>query len=369
MADIRYIEDHPTSQKWTALRLVSVDKKQEAESTELSVCLSSLQAATFLSNLQREITPLVKAHYYLSRSKSLPLIFLRIFVTDSPYQYPRHSPAVYMDSSRIIYVAFPDSSPFIYTSMSPSAATKAAAPGAATPLVADSRTLRRIVRDGIPKALSRPQERYDLEATSLTAKSLHALLALRGPGRTNMANGSFSIFAEAVVEGTPIDSRLSNTVSPEDYRTGDTSDGKKNVTPSGDGDQRDSGKRAHPNPDTSPQTTKKRKLAVCARFGTAGTSASLAALDRLDIRLLDRLDGEENEVENDEDNEASEPTLSLSFTGTDVIEGLRKLAELGVVDPGRMPSWMTGEEGVSSAMIRRGRRIIPPDTERTVRCC
>ncbi|KAL1965095.1 hypothetical protein VTN77DRAFT_6008 [Rasamsonia byssochlamydoides] len=358
MADLRYLEDHPTSQKWTALRLVPVDKKDPG-STELSASLPRLHAATFLSNLQREITPLVKAHYYLSRSQSLPLTFLRIFVTDSPYQYPRHSPEAYIDTSRIIYVAFPDSSPFIYTSMSPSIGTKAAT---TNPLLTDSRTLQRIVRDGIPKALSRPHERYDLQATSLTAKSLHALLALRGPGRTNMANGAFSIFADAVVEGTPLDPRLSSTVSPEEYRTGgnpanDEAEGKEN-TP--DSEQRALGKRSELNPD--PQATKRRKLAVCSRFGTAGTSASSAILDRLDIRLLDppsitNDNGESTDEDKDEGIETTQQTLSLTFTGTDVIAGIRKLAELGVIDPDRMPSWMTGEEGVSSAMVRRGKRI------------
>jgi central kinetochore subunit Mis15/CHL4 len=380
MADLRYLEDHPTSQKWTALRLVAVDNKKKdpsgSSTEEMSASIPRLHVATFLSNLQREITPLVKAHYYISRSRLLPLTFLRIFVTDSPYQYPRHSPEAYIDSSRIIYVAFPDSSPFIYTSMSPSVGTKATASSSssssssssatANPLVTDSRTLRRIVRDGIPKALSRPHERYDLQATSLTAKSLHTLLALRGPGRTNMANGAFSIFADAVVEGTPLDPRLSSTVSPEEYRTGatpaiDEPEGKENATSKRSMDNSAKG------PDPDPQGTKRRKLAVCSRFGTSGTSASSAPLDRLDVRLFDPPsakegssngnDDDDGEDGDDEDIDPSQPTLSLTFTGTDIIAGIRKLAELGVVDPARMPSWMTGEEGVSSAMVKGGKRI------------
>lgn len=375
MVDLRYLDDHPTSQKWTALKLVPADKT-DRESTELSASLPRLHAVTFISNLHREISPLVKAHYYLSRSRSLPLTFLRIFVTDSPYQYPRHSPEAYIDTSRIIYVAFPDSSPFIYTSMSPTIGTKATA---SNPLMTDSRTLQRVVRDGIPKALSRPHERYVLQATSLTTKSLHALLALRGPGRTNMANGAFSIFADAVVEGTPLDPRLSNTVSPEEYRTGrdpatDEAEGKENAPPAADNAQRTPGKRSSDSsstrePDSDPQETKRRKLAVCSRFGTSGTAASSATLDRLDIRLFDPPSVEEgrsaalNDKDSGEDGdendniEPSQPTLSLTFTGTDVIAGIRKLAEFGVIDPDRMPSWMTGEEGVSSAMVRRGKRI------------
>ncbi|KKA25608.1 CHL4 family chromosome segregation protein [Rasamsonia emersonii CBS 393.64] len=359
MVDLRYLDDHPTSQKWTALKLVPADKT-DRESTELSASLPRLHAVTFISNLHREISPLVKAHYYLSRSRSLPLTFLRIFVTDSPYQYPRHSPEAYIDTSRIIYVAFPDSSPFIYTSMSPTIGTKATA---SNPLMTDSRTLQRVVRDG---------NFSDYQKSPRTPRA-------PGPGRTNMANGAFSIFADAVVEGTPLDPRLSNTVSPEEYRTGrdpatDEAEGKENAPPAADNAQRTPGKKSSDSsstrePDSDPQETKRRKLAVCSRFGTSGTAASSATLDRLDIRLFDPPSVEEgrsaalNDKDSGEDGdendniEPSQPTLSLTFTGTDVIAGIRKLAEFGVIDPDRMPSWMTGEEGVSSAMVRRGKRI------------
>lgn len=97
---------------------------------------------------------------------------------------------------------------------------------------------------------------------------------------------------------------------------------------------------------------KKRKLAVNSRFGTSG-SLSSAPLDRFDVRLLDSPSGRNNQ----EPSEDSQPTLSLSFAGNDVISGIRKLAELGIVDAERMPSWMTGEEGVSVAVVHQGRRI------------
>jgi central kinetochore subunit Mis15/CHL4 len=103
-------------------------------------------------------------------------------------------------------------------------------------------------------------------------------------------------------------------------------------------------------------------LAVYSRFGTAGTPASAAPLDRLDVRLLDPPvadDEDPNEVVDS----TSPPTITLTFHGTDVVSGLRRLAELGVADPERMPSWMTGEEAVSIAAVKGGRRIVP-DNER-----
>ncbi|EED23697.1 CHL4 family chromosome segregation protein, putative [Talaromyces stipitatus ATCC 10500] len=350
MVDIQHLEDHPRAQTWSAFRLGLVDKKRQLaekeEDGDLLATLPRLHAATFLSNLQREISPLVKAHYHLARSKSYPLIYLRLFITDSPYHQPRQGPGTYLDAARILYIAFPDSSPYIYTSMSALTGSKTG-PSQSAVLMNDPRTLRGIVRDALPKALSKQNERYTLEATSLTAKSLETMLALRGAGRTNEANGAFSIFGDAVFEGTPVDPRQPTTVVPQDYQTaGSASEDKENAT-----DQQDLNRKgiSPSNGSISSPATKRRKLAVLSRFGTSGTSSSQATLNRLDIRLLDHLDDDDNDETNaneeGSDDDDSTHTMSLSFTGNNVIAGFRKLAELGVVDPNRMPSWMTGEEG------------------------
>ncbi|PKX93153.1 CENP-N/CHL4 family protein [Aspergillus novofumigatus IBT 16806] len=348
MVDIRYMEDHPASLRWTAFELsrISMDGSRSAGATapDVSACLPRIHAATFLSNLQQQISPLVKAHYHLVRSASLPLSFLRILVTNSPYQSPRQPPEALTDSSRVMYVAFPDSCPFIYTSIATSPVAKSNT-STHHAVATDARSLQRIVRDALPKALSRPQERYALKATSLTAKNLQALLALRGPGRSNAANGAFSIFADAVLEGSPLDPRPSDTISPEEHFHQDSDPGKENEI------QEDSNTSKETEPTS--HIAKKRKLAVHSRFGTSGTLSS-APLDRLDVRLLDPPNDEDDEPDVDR----TQPTVSLTFAGSDVISGIRKLAELGVVEPERMPSWMTGEEAVSVAVVHRGKRVI-----------
>lgn len=340
MIDIRYMEDHPASLRWTALELVRMgadDNSHGSQTEDLSACLPRVHASTFLRNLQQLIAPLVKAHYHLARSASLPLTFLRILVTNSPYQNPRQLPESLADSSRVIYIAFPDSCPFVYTSIlstgsRPSASTTAA-------VGTDTRSLQHIVRDAVPKALSRPQERYTLEPTSLTAKSLQTLLALRGPGRSNTANGTFSIFADAVLEGSPLDPRPSSSVSPEEYMNGTDQEKEKE------------NKRPNEEDNKTPDPPKKRKLAVNARFGTTG-SLSSAPLDRFDIRMLDSPSNKTDDARSE-----TQPAISLTFSGSDVISGIRKLAELGVVDPEGMPSWMTGEEGISVAVVEGGQVV------------
>ncbi|KAH1581849.1 hypothetical protein KXW39_003603 [Aspergillus fumigatus] len=346
MVDIRYMEDHPASLRWTAFELsrIGMDGTQSAGATtpDVSACLPRIHATTFLSNLQQQISPLVKAHYHLVRSSSLPLSFLRILVTSSPYQNPRQPPEALMDSSRVMYVAFPDSCPFIYTSIATSPVAKSNTTTNHA-VATDARSLQRIVRDALPKALSRPQERYALKATSLTAKNLQALLALRGPGRSNVAHGAFSIFADVVLEGSPLDPRPSDTISPREHFYQDLDKENEN--------QEDGNTSKETEP--SSHVAKKRKLAVHSRFGTTGTLSS-APLDRLDVRLLDPADDEDDEHEVDH----TQPSVSLTFVGSDVISGIRKLAELGVVDPERMPSWMTGEEAVSVAVVHRGKRVV-----------
>ncbi|KAL5363931.1 centromere protein Chl4/mis15/CENP-N [Aspergillus floccosus] len=352
MIDLRYLDDHSSSLRWTALELSRIGGGSSGLSdADAAACIPRVHASTFLGKLQQQISPLVKSHYFLARSKTLPVTFLRIFVTNSPYQHPRQAPDTLTDTSRVIYVAFPDSCPFIYTSISSSSAPSKPA----TDVVAtDPRSLHRIVRDAIPKALSLPHQRYTLKATSLTVKSLKTLLKLRGPGRSNRANGVFSIFADAVVEGSPLDPRPPNTVAPEEYLYQPQDPEKENLTqPEDDTQDRSTAKKSRrPEPDS--HVSKKRKLAIQSRFGTAGSALVSAPLDRLDIRLLDAPDGK---PDNDEVGQ-SQPALSLTFAGSDVISGIRKLAELGVVDPKRMPSWMTGEEAVSVAVVRDGNRVV-----------
>jgi central kinetochore subunit Mis15/CHL4 len=426
MLQFKYIQDNPVGYRWTALRLVPITDSNHDNDHNDETSIPRFAAGTFVRRIQREISSLVKAHYHIHRSQTLPLTFVRILILDSPYQYPRQLSQVYTDSSRIICLAFPDSTPYVYSSLlalpgapgNPNSNT-ASSGGTTT----DTRTLRRLVMDAIPKALSRPQLRYLLRQTSLTAKSLHTLLTLRGPWRSKSANGAFTIFADAVAEGDPLDARLPQFVAPKVggkkimglQKPGDHDQSfavfepeKENTLDSGRVDSKHaktkgSGKRPLGLSDReSASASKKRRIAVLSRFGTTAQPLaspapppdasddaaasdgpateprqihSSAPLDRLQIHLKDppypgpdatgdAAESAQADADADDDDlqSASPTTMSLTFSGTDVIAGLRQLAELGVIDPERMPSWMTGEEGVSSAAVRRGKRIRSSST-------
>ncbi|PWY93776.1 CHL4-domain-containing protein [Aspergillus sclerotioniger CBS 115572] len=351
MVDLRYIDDHSSSLRWTALELARIGNQPPPDS-DLSACVPRVHASTFLNSLQQQVAPLVKAHYYLSRSTSLPLTFLRIFVTNSPYQHPRQAAEILTDSSRVIYVAFPDSCPYLYTSIASAPGSKSSTSTTPHAVATDPRSLQRLVRDALPKALSLPHQRYTLKATSLTAKSLQALLSLRGPGRSNQSNGAFSIFADAALEGSPLDPRPSNIVTPEEHMNHPSHHKENQPTDSEPSKAPKRPLNSNNNNTTDPHTSKKRTLTVQSRFGTSG-SLSSAPLDRLDIRLLDPPHPTTSTSE-----PTSTPTVSLTFAGTDIISGFRKLAELGIVNAKKMPSWMTGEEAVSVAVIRQGNRVV-----------
>ncbi|KAI2018973.1 chromosome loss- protein, partial [Ophidiomyces ophidiicola] len=342
---------------------------------ENSAPLPRFNGPTFLKLIQNEISPLVKAHYYISRSATLPLTFVRIFVIDSPYQYPRQTPHAFTDASRIIYLVFPDSSPFIYSSLFSIPAVR----NASTPArshTTDVKTLRRIVIDAIPKALSRPQQRYTLRLTSLTTKNLHTLLSLRGPWRSNAANGAFSIFADAVAEQGPLDPRPPESVAVGDAET-QTAE-KENIPQQSATTAKRRTRRQSDLDDIEPELLLKRQKTVISRFGTtdssrqpltlsssSATASTTAAairnsnptLEKLEIRLQDPI-STTGPSSPGPLTASPQPTLTLTFSGSDVISGLRKLAEMGVIDAARMPAWMTGEEGVSSAAVKGGKRVV-----------
>ncbi|KAI1911431.1 chromosome loss- protein [Ophidiomyces ophidiicola] len=381
MADIRYIEDHSSaSHRWTALQFVLQGGAAESKhaTAENSTPLPRFNGPTFLKLIQNEISPLVKAHYYISHSATLPLTFVRIFVIDSPYQYPRQTPHAFTDASRIIYLVFPDSSPFIYSSLfSIPAARNASAP--ARSHTTDVKTLRRIVIDAVPKALSRPQQRYTLRLTSLTTKNLHTLLSLRGPWRSNAANGAFSIFADAVAEQGPLDPRPPESIAVGDAET-QTAE-KENIPRQSATTAKRRTRRQSDLDDIEPELLLKRQKTVISRFGTtdssrqpltlssssATTSTTAAAaaptsnnnptLEKLEIRLQDPISTTGSSSPGPP-TASPQATLTLTFSGSDVISGLRKLAEMGVIDAARMPAWMTGEEGVSSAAVKGGKRVV-----------
>jgi len=379
MADAQYLIDHPTSQRWAALKLVRVSTAAEGghgETLDTERLLPRFHAPTFITNLQQDIGSMVTAHYYLTRIASLPITLLRICIYESPYSnqtsMTKKASSQSFGTPTTLYIAFPDDTPCVYISL-------AGGPGQSNS--GEGKSLRKLIIDALPKALSRPQERYALKPTSLSAKSLTALVALRGPGRGNAAAGSWSIFAEGTVEQSPLTGS-----TPASAWVPQADEDKENAgLPAQD---KGTQKRRHMFDEEAEKQQKRRKLVAQARFGDTNTSRSI---ERLEVRLEDPFsrsgDGEEDELSamptpaalttrkgrrstisnledsieehtNDEEPESPKgwaPTVQMVFSGTDIFSGIRKLVESGAVDGKKMPGWMTGENGVSIGVVRNGR--------------
>ena len=368
MADMQYLYDHPLSQKWTTLKVVRL--ASEGEEISKSKSIPRFHPATFLRNLQKEVLPDVKAHYNLDRHPTLPLLLLRIFIVESPYNTPlalSSKQATTFDASKTFYVAFPDDSPYVYVSLN----TAAGQPVSRS----ENKSLRRLTLEGIPKAFSRPRERYKLESTSLSAKNLDALVELRGGGRTNAAGGGWSVYTEEKRNGgdNPLEIQLLKPESDMDELQEDMPKGLKRRRKYDD------------------RVVKRRKMVAKGRFGNTALPDDGKGIERLDIRindlfparnaepveddyaLADELDlgvtkkkqsGRRSTItfeldKHDDDGEDSReewrPDIRLTFIGQHVFAGIRQLVEAGVVDGEKMPGWMTGEEGVSVGVVRDGR--------------
>ncbi|KAF4633425.1 hypothetical protein G7Y89_g4691 [Cudoniella acicularis] len=375
MADMQYLYDHPSSQKWTALKIVHLASEGEPANSKLK-SIPRFHPATFLRNLQKEVPPDVKAHYNLDRHTSLPLLLLRIFIVESPYNTSlalASKQQTTFDSSKTFYIAFPDDSPYVYVSLN----TVSTVAGQ-TASKSDNKSLRKLTLEGIPKAFSRPRERYKLEPTNMSARNLYALVDRRGGGRTNAAGGGWGIYAEDRKDGSdnPLNIQFPTPEisSPEPDTTIDTS--PKGLKRTLKGDDR---------------VVKRRKLVAQGRFGNSAKADDGKGIEKFDVRIEDLLlslnaaEGDENdysladelggepvkrkgrrstihlELQNQNDGdedvaaEGFRPKVSVSFLGTHVFAGIRDLVEAGIVDGENMPGWMTGENGVSLGIVKDGR--------------
>ncbi|KIW62359.1 hypothetical protein PV04_10540 [Phialophora macrospora] len=346
--DFAYLEQNDAALKWSALKLVPLKtggektpggdddddgeqqpakKKRKLGDGRVEPTYPHVSPQVFLSALKAEISPLVKAHYHLHRMPPpYSLTILRMWIQPNAAFAPSRSkvprrPKHATDAGRIMYIALPDSCPYVYVSISGSSTSsnvrsKESVRDAKEKVMAkvDMAAMKRIVLEAIPKAFSRPHQRWALESTNLVAKSLKTMCELRGNQKPGTGGGTYSFFADCAkaIDKSPVDVQM-------------TAD---------DPEQQDA-----------------RQRLVERRFGhTQGEH--YAPLNRVHVRLTNEIppDGPEDE---DEDSSSLKHEITLTFTGNDVFGGLKKLAELGptYMDLDKMPAWMTGELGVSNLTV------------------
>ncbi|KAJ8118652.1 hypothetical protein OPT61_g411 [Boeremia exigua] len=377
-AEIQYLLDHPNSLRWTARRLTRIPNARSAvadmEVTNDSDHLPRFQAQTFMSNLARELTPLMKAHYLITRIKTSPMTILRVYIHDSPYSNESSlaldsgSP----DSAKAVFFVWPNGSPFVYSSL---------ATHTGQVVGDDGRHLRDIVQQAIPKAFSRPSARYQLTSTNFTSKSLDALLTYRGSGKSNGATGGWSIFQDHSFSQNALDF-ITTQKSDEHGKENKGKNIANTLARLGPGRP----KRSLDSIET-PESKRRREVAE-GRFGTSAQPDDGQGLERFEVRIDDPfpatndnpaaadgavstpgvqhsnrgrkgrpslLDRTAEETEQLQSEEGWVPNVRIAFTGTHVFAGIRQLVEEGIVDGEKMPGWMTGEAAVTIGAVRKGR--------------
>lgn len=315
MADLQYLYDHPTSQKWSAYRIMPLQAPHDPDGEELpevdrlSLTVPRFHPSTFLKTLQSHVLPDVKAHYNFDAHRSLPLLILRIFIIDSPYNTNhalQSGSTTNFDSSRTVYIAFPDASPHIFiskpqsttsaTSISSTSTTSAVSARGPAP-AGESKSLNALLVEGIPKALSRPlcRERFTLRSTNLVTRNLSELVERRGGGRTNCAGGGWSIYADEGRGGsgergkkrgrkeTPLDLVLPSPPLSE------LDQDQENLDP-GNAGKKDAKAAAVLLTETerrSERARKRARLVAKARFGETGMVRDGKGVERVDIVIED----------------------------------------------------------------------------------
>lgn len=378
-AEIQYLLDHPSALRWTAKRLTKIPNARspvtDMEVTNDSDHLPRFQAQTFMSNLAKELTPLIKAHYLITRIKTSPMTILRVYIHDSPYS-TEGSLAVdsnNADSAKAVFFVWPNGSPFVYSSL---------ATLTGQVVGDDGRHLRDIVQQAIPKAFSRPSARYQMTSTNFTTKSLDALLTYRGPGKSNAAAGGWSIFQDHSFSQNALDFITTQKGDGHDKANADKT--------AANGTRPGPGRPKRPLDDKESSEAKRRREVAAGRFGTSAQPNDGQGLERFEVRIDDPfpapqgdnagaqpdgdrtvlegqtsnrtrrgrpslLDRTAEDVEEIQNQEGWVPNVRISFQGTHVFAGVRQLVEEGIVDGEKMPGWMTGEAGVTIGTVKDGR--------------
>ena len=351
MAETHHLLVHQASLRWNAKRLARVEstkgRARDVAITETSDHLPRLNPQTFLVSLICDVSPVVKAHYYLTRLKELPIVLLRVYIHDSPYATEaslRDTSASSPDGSRSVFVLFPECSPFVYVSLATNLGQTVG------PAV---RNLRDVVLQAVPKALSRPACRWELQNTNFSARPISTLLSHRGPGRTNAANGGWTLFATKSFSQNALDLAVSGGTKDEPPKAAE-----KQKSASGFGTR----PLKRSNPDADAPDAKRRKLVTAGRFGPSAEEGDGRGMDRFEVRIDDSFPALSPTEDPSPppgaavvDDQNWTPNVSVAFHGPHVFAGARQLAEEGVVDGAAMPAWMTGEAAVSVGVVKDGR--------------
>lgn len=342
--DFELLKQDGARLKWSALELTPLehdDGRDNGDRPTKRRKLSRLQGeikrlqyplvrpSQFMKNLKEHTSKLVKTHARLEHVQQHNLSVVRLqIVPDTPFMplssdVPR-SESLSTNDSSTIFIALPDSCPYIYVSVTGviTSLGKHDQPSRGHTGMAAS---KRILLEAIPKALSVPQHRWSLRSTNLISTSLKTMTAMRSGMRSGTTGGSMSSLNDHTVvanSSLPIES----WATPVELRP----------------------RRA--------RRLSQHFAHVETRSGPM-KGVGHVALSRFQVRVRNMMHMTAIDTSTPDGMLSGEPQpsapASITLTGPDVLRGLKQLAldYPTSVDINRLPGAMTGEAGRSFVNI------------------
>jgi central kinetochore subunit Mis15/CHL4 len=176
---------------------------------------------------------------------------------------------------------------------------------------------------------------------------------MRGAGLGNAAGGGWSIFADEKSNTSALDFVKTQTKADDDKEnTRPETNSEKATTKKG---RKRAFEHANPSSHLTASKQKRQKENVGGRFGVSGKADDGKAISRFDVRIEGSFPEPLESIVDNQDDPPWKPNVKLSFQGSHVFAGIRKLAEIGVIEAAKMPGWLTGETNVSVGTVRDGR--------------
>lgn len=317
--DCQMIVDKPNSFSWIA----SVVKTSKGLDHPIN-----LDPKSFLDLLSQDLTTFFMNHIYVCKHPNLPLIIVRIQVFDlESASLSRSSSRPHITSNRAYFVAIPLGSAYIIHS-----------PG------------NLLVTDIIMQVVERnlPQENQNLltlvtDKKQRPVKSLDSMQTLYGISRFGNSLGAWILYADNSVDISPIGpiEDHKSVKSLEDHSNLSIKE-IANVRFRGSKDGQINLEKLHE--DHLVFDNRKRRKKNTHQLDEFG---SLAPMQYAEFLLKRNNDGRQT-------------SITLKFTGSDVFAGLHELSvqttdeSKMIVNPKKMPSWLTGEEGRSCGTVKDG---------------
>lgn len=317
--DVQTIVDKPSTFSWVS---------STAKTSSNEKFIINLNSQLFLQQLIKNLTNLYLSHIYVSKHPHFPLILVRIQVFDYSIVPLIHSKKQkYITSRRPFFLAIPLNSPHIIHTETD-----------------QNDTIAQLVLQAIENCLSTSNQLIRLARDELesSVRNLETMHIFKGVSRFAESLGSWAPYADGTVDISPLGDPNKHFIVNQDKIYDDKVDNQE------DKEMMIRRKIAHLRFTGSElplqseriyeddRPIRKRKLPDDQDLDPESDNPykSIAPVQRVQSQLV-----------------SGETLLKIRFEGNDVFAGLHELCVSGVIDPRKMPGWLTGEEGNKSVKI------------------